>query len=386
METITDNCHIFSEGTTITNKTIEIEANGLLHGIGGRTSIIHSIANPIIRVLTNAHNQFVKNAFLENIILEGDNSTTSQIAIELNDVSRCNISNVLIKDVDVGIKIRANMGNSSNFNSIEHVQIENVNKGIQFHNNGSGNFGSTHIDDVSIALNDQENLVGIEVGAGCTLTMPQVFANVTSIENCIGMHIDGAVSGESIQFSHTKDSAEYGGVGVLLGEHASVGDQNGHFYVSGQQLSAAVSNPYSIENYIIANSTRLAFAEAVEDSVNATNDTDILGVNDESYATISGTENDSGWISMTIDPSVVSGQISLYGYNLQELENSTVQVYVSDDGDNWTLTSEVELEPSETPFWISGGYSSDPFGYVKVLATVNSSVYMDSVRVEYPVT
>jgi hypothetical protein len=251
METIIGNCHYFSEGIIITNQTIEIEANGLLQGFAHRSSIIHSTANPIIKVLTNARCQFMRKALLENIVIEGDNSTVSQVAIELTDVSGCKISNVLIRDVDVGVRFRANTGISFGSNVIEQVQMENVNKGMQFCNNGSGTFGSPSIDGVSIALADQENLVGIEVGRGCVLVMPHIFASVTSTENCTGMHIDGSINGEFIQFSHTKDSENFGGVGVLLGEHASVGDEYGHFCVSGKQLSVAVSNPYSVANYIV---------------------------------------------------------------------------------------------------------------------------------------
>jgi hypothetical protein len=350
MEIITNHLHVFSEGITTTNQTIVIEADGFLQGAGSRLSTIHSTANPIIRVVNNAHVEFGKSALIGNVVVEGDNSTASQIAIELNDVSRCIIENTLLKDVDVGIRICANTGNSAESNRIKGVQMENVNRGIQFLNNGSGDFGRTSIDGVSISLNDQENLVGIEVGEDCTLVMPRIFANVTSTENCIGMYIDGAVSGESIQFNHAKDSTVVGGIGVLLGEHACVDDENGHFSVSGKQLSTALSNPYSVENYIIANNNRLAYGATVEDAVNATNDTDVLGVNDQSYATITGSENDSAWISMTIDTSVDSGQIFLYGYNPMELENSTVQVYVSDDGENWAQTCELELEPSQTSF------------------------------------
>ncbi|MCW4024520.1 MAG: hypothetical protein NWF01_05740 [Candidatus Bathyarchaeota archaeon] len=251
METITNNCHVFSEGTTTVNKTIELESNGILQGVDSRSSIIHSTANPIIRVRNNAHCEFGKNALLENIVLEGDNSTTSQIAIELNDVSRCNINNVSIKDVDVGMRIRANTGNSSESNAIEHVQMENVTKGIQFYSNGSGTFNSTHIDGVSIALADQENLVGIEVGTDCTLTTPHIFASVISTQNCTGMYIDGTVNGEFIQFSHTKNSAAIGGVGISLGVNASVSDEYGHFFVSGRKLGAVLDNPYSKTNYIV---------------------------------------------------------------------------------------------------------------------------------------
>jgi hypothetical protein len=379
METISGNYHLFSEGITTTNKTIELESNGFLQGTGNGVSTIHSTANPIIRVLNNAH-QFGRNALLGNIIIEGDNSTISQIAIELNDVSRCNISNLLIKDVEVGIRVRVNTGNSSESNLIEHVQMENVNKGLQFFNNGSGNFGSTHIEGVSISLNDQENLVGIEVEKGCILTMPQIFASVTSTKNCVGMYVDGVVSGEFIQFSHTKDSANYGGGGVLLGEHASVGDQYGHFYVSGQHLTAPLSNPYNVTNYIVQNNSE-GYAATVEDSENATNVGNLLGnINDGDHATIM----QSGWITVAIDQPIDSGQIFIYGHNPLTLENSTIQVYVSDNNENWTMTNEVELEPSTTPFWIDGGFSENPFSYVKIQTTgIYSEVCIDSIRVEY---
>jgi hypothetical protein len=251
LETITDNCHFFSEGTTVTNQTIEIKADGLLQGYGSKASVIHSTANPIIRVCSNGLNKFVRSAMLENIVIEGDNATAAQIAIELSDVSRCSINNLLIKDVDVGVRIRANSDNSFEFNVIEKVQMENVKKGIQFCNNGSGTFSNINIDGVSIALSDQENLIGIEVGTGCTLTMPHIFASVTSTQNCTGMYVDGSVSGEFIQFSHTKNSATIGGVGVSLGANASVSDEYGHFFVSGKKLEAVLDNPYAKTNYIV---------------------------------------------------------------------------------------------------------------------------------------
>jgi hypothetical protein len=65
------------------------------------------------------------------------------------------------------------------------------------------------------------------------------------------MYVDGSVSGEFIQFSHTKNSATIGGVGVVLGANASVSDEYGHFFVSGRKLEAVVDNPYSKTNYIV---------------------------------------------------------------------------------------------------------------------------------------
>jgi hypothetical protein len=254
METITNNCHIFSEGITTTNKTIELEADGLLKGIGNRSSTIHSTANPIIRVLSNAQNPFVKNALLKNIVIEGDNSISSQIALELSDVNRCYISDISIANVKIGLRIRANTGNSAATNHIENVQMENVKKGIQFYNNGGGDFSNTHIKGVLISLTGQENLVGIEVCTDCILISRNIFASVTSTENCTGMLIDGTVSGEDIHFSHTKDSATIGGVGISLGENACVFDQYGSFYVSGQNLGSVLDNPYSKTNFIVQSS------------------------------------------------------------------------------------------------------------------------------------
>jgi hypothetical protein len=250
METVIDKCHIFSEGTTITDKTIEIEADGVLQGAGSRLSTIHSTANPIVRVQNNSY-QFGKNAMLENIIIEGDNSTTAQIAIELNDVNRCYITNITIKDVDIGTRIRANTNNSSADNFIENVQMVNVNKGVQFYNNGSGNFQSTNLNNVSISLSGQQNLVGIEIGTDCILSGLSMHANVISTENCVGMYIDGTVNAESISFSHKKNSITSGGYSVSLGQHAIVNDENGQFYVGSENLTATLHNPHSIANRII---------------------------------------------------------------------------------------------------------------------------------------
>jgi hypothetical protein len=378
METITDNCHIFSEGVTTTNKTIELEANGLLRGTGNKASTIHSTANPIIRVMPNTHNRFEKNALLENIVIEGDNATSSQIAIELGDVNRCYIKNVDIQNVDMGMRLRVNANNSAESNFIEQVQMINVNKGIQFYNNGTGKFSNNHIDNVSILLNDQENLTGIEICTGCTLAMPHIFASVTSTQNCTGMYVDGSVSGEFIQFSHSKDSENYGGVGVLLGENATVSDEYGHFVVSGRHLTAPLSNPYSITNYIVQNNSE-GYAATVEDSANASGTENLIGnLNDGNYAAISA----SGHISVSLDSPLDCGVINLYGYNSQA-QNSTIQIYASEDGGNWTLINEVTLSPGATPFWIDGGFSEDPFSYVKIQTAANSAVCIDSVRVEY---
>ncbi len=378
MESITYNRHTFSEGTTITDKTIELDSNGIVQGAGSRLSTIHSTANPIIRVSSNKHNDLQKNAFLENVILEGDNSTMSQIAIELNDVSGCHISDIVIKNVETGIRIRANTNSSLNGDSIERVQMENVSKGIQFYNNGYGCFANTHIDSISIALNDEENLVGIDVGTNCTLFMPHIFASVTSTQNCTGMYVDGSVSGEFIQFSHSKDSENYGGVGVLLGENATVSDEYGHFVVSGRHLTAPLSNPYSITNYIVQNNSE-GYAVTVEDSANASNTENLLGnLNDSNYAAISA----SGHISVSLDSPLDCGTINIYGYNSQA-QNSTVQIYASEDGNNWTLINQTTISPGATPFWIDGGFSEDPFSYVKIQTAANSAVCVDSIRAEY---
>jgi hypothetical protein len=228
--------------------TISLANDGLLRGVGSKQIVIVSTANPIISVNSNL-NDITKSAVIENLILYGNGTNTG---ILLQDLYNCQIRNVTILNCDVGIKLQSTEGGWSQSNHIQHVRMSYVNKGIQFAPGGTNNFGFTHIEDVGIALNNAQNLRGIEIGTGCKPYSSFIKANVWSSQASDGMWIDGEVKYCLINFNHEKTSQGAGGNGVYLGQNASIGSSiNQSFFIVAGNLSQAISNPYSKTNDIV---------------------------------------------------------------------------------------------------------------------------------------
>ncbi len=222
--------------------TIDLPADGLLRGTGSKIVTIRSSASPIIRVASN-FGDLNKNASIENIVLLGD--TGSETAIELSDVYNCQIRNISIKNVDVGIKVTATTNKWSESTRMEHIRMAWVNKGIQFtKGTGTGSFSFSHIDDVGISLKDTSNLTGIDIGQDCKLHAPFIKANVWSSQPCNGMYINGEIKAGLINFNHEKTVGHVGGNGISIGQNATISD-NQYLFVSAGHLSNAIYNPYS---------------------------------------------------------------------------------------------------------------------------------------------
>ena len=235
----------YSQDQTL-NQTIDLPADGLLRGTGSKIVTIQSSANPIIRVASNS-SDFNKNAAIENVVLMGTNG--NETAILLEDANNCQIRNISIRNVDVGIKLTA-ATTSMPSSRMEHIRMGWVNKGIQFTKGTGvsiGDFSFTHIDDVGISLKDTSSLTGIDIGQSCKLHAPFIKANVWSTQPCNGMYINGEVKAGLINFNHEKTVGHVGGNGISIGQNATIMD-NQMLFVSAGHLSNAIYNPYSKGN------------------------------------------------------------------------------------------------------------------------------------------
>jgi hypothetical protein len=113
-----------------------------------------------------------RTAVVENLIVDGQGQggTTGLFLRNLGNVF---IRNVTVRNCDVGIHLHNAKGAWTETNHIQHVRMENVKTGILFSSDGyfsddlpGNSFGHSYIDDVSIALRDTSNAVGIQVGDG----------------------------------------------------------------------------------------------------------------------------------------------------------------------------------------------------------------------------
>ena len=231
--------------------TYTLSADELLRGSGSKQIVLESTANPILSVASNLSNPD-ETAIIENLVIWGNGSNT---AIELSDVYNCKIRNVTIRNCDTGIKLTATSNNFSQANSIEHVRMYWVNRGIKFDQGaGTGDFKFTHIDNVGISLRtDQSNLNGIEVGTGCKIYSSFIKANVWSATTCIGMYVNGQVKYSLVNFNHERTTGT-GGTGVYISSSGVVSD-NQNFFLAAGQLGTSVSNnssPHVNDNIISA--------------------------------------------------------------------------------------------------------------------------------------
>ena len=122
-------------------------------------------ANPIVQVQPRIELPFelreTKSAIVENLIIDGQNLGGIS-GIKLQNVYNCLVRNVTIKNCDVGVEIGNLYGAWSEFTRLEHIRMDNVNKGILFTSNGplesdpntypGDSAGFTTIDDVGITL------------------------------------------------------------------------------------------------------------------------------------------------------------------------------------------------------------------------------------------
>lgn len=153
------------------NNTYYLDRNGILKGGIGSKEITLTYTGSGNESIIKVHDNFglgeyLKTATIENLIIDGSNAT-NVTGILLEDVLNSQIRNVTIKNCSVGIKLTATTDVEQLWcesNRIEHVRMENVDKGIVFdRGNGKGSFGFTTIDDVGIALKDNASSVGIEI-------------------------------------------------------------------------------------------------------------------------------------------------------------------------------------------------------------------------------
>jgi hypothetical protein len=149
----------------------------LLQGADGRKwslSARSSVVRHVVKVEETWFPQpdgYKESAVIENLVIDGrDHGVTG---ILLDNVCKCQIRNVTIKNCDVGIHIRLRNGLWSESNCLRHIRMENVNKGILFTTTGPGDVTKklpgdsaafTTIDDVRIELADRNGTVGIQVG------------------------------------------------------------------------------------------------------------------------------------------------------------------------------------------------------------------------------
>lgn len=150
--------------------------NDLLQGVGGRKCVLSassSVVNPVVKAPASNFWDFTKSALIENLIIDGKNYP-SVTGILLQNVVKCQVRNVTIRNCDVGIHVRCFNGRWSECNSLKHIRMENVKKGIVFTttgkdpNNPNGYPGDsaafTLIDDVDIGLANYSDAVGIQIG------------------------------------------------------------------------------------------------------------------------------------------------------------------------------------------------------------------------------
>jgi hypothetical protein len=146
----------------------------LLQGVGGRQVVLSaatSSVDPVVRVYGLISDP-TQSVVVENLII--DDHDLGVTGILLDNTPHCLIRNVTIRNCDVGIHIRDGIGLWSECNTLKHVRLENVKKGVVFSTSGpflsdpAGRPGAsaafTSIEDVDIELADFSDSVGIQVG------------------------------------------------------------------------------------------------------------------------------------------------------------------------------------------------------------------------------
>jgi len=157
--------------------TLIVDRDDRLYGVGSKKYRVYaasSSANPVVKFQETWDYQtytayYDKSATIENLIIDGENRGVT--GIKLENVVGCQIRNITIKNCNVGVEIGNLYGAWSELTRLVHIRMENVNKGILFTSNGPGpegfpgdSAGFTVIDDVGIALANNDSAVGIQIG------------------------------------------------------------------------------------------------------------------------------------------------------------------------------------------------------------------------------
>ena len=192
---------VLSVDTSI-NSTLELGSfvsgsGNLLQGVGGRKVVLsaaNSSVNPIVKVYSLISRP-VESAVIENLVIDGGEfgSSRNVTGILLENVAHCLVRNVTIRNCEVGIHIRSYKGLWSECNTLKHIRMENVKKGIVFTTTGPcehpkypndplkklpGNSAAfTTIEDVDITLANYSDAVGIQIGG------TQIVNNPTPSDN-----------------------------------------------------------------------------------------------------------------------------------------------------------------------------------------------------------
>lgn len=247
--------------------TIIVPRDGRYVGSGSKqTTINYDGASTIMQVqesFDDGAGDWTKSALIENLIIDGLNYSNTT-GIYLENVYKCFIRNLTIKNCDVGIHLRNTGGKWTEFNRIEHVRMSNVKTGIKFSTNGEhyqglpgDSTGFTKIDDVGIALKNDANSVGILIGDGNSLKIKPyssyIKANVwMQSAGGAGMELDsGELQFGLINFAVSGPSNGYG----IKGTNAVIAN-NQPFRKSDGTLSKGVFLTCAgISNYVDGVST-----------------------------------------------------------------------------------------------------------------------------------
>ena len=148
----------------------------LLQGAEGRqyrVYALNSAVDPVVKVQTSfvISPDYVRSAVIENLVIDGQGLGVTGILLQ--NVVKCQIRNVTIKNCEVGIHLRSQFGAWSECNFLKHIRMENVTKGILFTTTGphptdpkfpGDSAAFTVIDDVGISLANRSDAVGIQIG------------------------------------------------------------------------------------------------------------------------------------------------------------------------------------------------------------------------------
>jgi hypothetical protein len=178
------------------NQTLTVKRDERLYGLGSKNYRLYasnSAANPLIEVESTWDFQAFtsypdKNAVIENLIIDGQNYPDI-VGIKLDDVVRCDIRNVTIKNCAVGIHFHDSSGCWTECNRLQHIRMENVKTGILFTTDGpyinpdtgqpvegypGDSAGHTIIDDVGISLANIASAVGIQIGNSTNISATHI--------------------------------------------------------------------------------------------------------------------------------------------------------------------------------------------------------------------
>jgi len=158
--------------------TITVARDARYAGVGSKQHVIAGTGTimKITQIFTDTQTpplpQFSRTAIIENLIIDGQNQGGTT-GILLQDVSNSFIRNITIKNCETGIHLYNTGGMWTESNNLQHIRMENVKTGILFSTDGwysdnphlpGDSFGHSHISDVSIALRDASDAVGIQIG------------------------------------------------------------------------------------------------------------------------------------------------------------------------------------------------------------------------------